>query len=219
MKERFIGISLTIRMSRTFLKFMSLTINLSIKKCPFSKKLSSDHTKSAYGEIFTRSMSNSTNSISQRQLWKIFLPSRILVFRWKCLIRVISVKVILNAKIGSIRNICPVCNNEEEYVEHALFHCGYAKPSWFCSPLRLRSHDNSKGGLVEWWEERLDSPTESFNKDDETKAAIIALWWAIWKVINDVPFNGVLSNPFKICSCAKSVQLPLSSGERWYSSY
>lgn len=32
MKERFIGISLTIRMSRTFLKFMSLTINLSIKK-------------------------------------------------------------------------------------------------------------------------------------------------------------------------------------------
>lgn len=101
------------------------------------------------------------------------------MFRWKCLIRVISVKVILNAKIGSIRNICPVCNNEEEYVEHALFHCGYAKPSWFCSPLRLRSYDNSKGGLVEWWEERLDSPTESFNKDDETKAAIIALWWAI----------------------------------------
>lgn len=74
-------------------------------------------TKSAY-----KILSQPTNNmIHWKRIWKSPLPQRILLFEWKCLHKGIIVRKWLGTKKCLCSTICPICEFEEETVEHALF--------------------------------------------------------------------------------------------------
>lgn len=123
------------------------------------------------------------------RILEIPLPLWILIFGWKCLKRAILVEVSLNAKIANISESCPLCDKEDETIEHVLFLYNVFRASWFCFPLGKRLYYIENNDLVKWWMKNFDIPMSSGRNDDEAKAFALALWRAIWMARNNLIFR------------------------------
>lgn len=78
--------------------------------------------------------------------------------------------------------LCPICDKEEESIEHALFLCEHTITSWFGSNLCNLAHNIFINSIFEWWENctRM-CDFSSITIDINSKIWTLALWWAIWK--------------------------------------
>ena len=58
-----------------------------------------------------------------KQLWNLNLKHKLKHFIWKCLEDGIAIKEALHKRTGERDNICTICGEEEETVEHMFFKC------------------------------------------------------------------------------------------------
>lgn len=63
------------------------------------------------------------------------------------------VRTIIKSKIISSDDKCPICEKEEDLIEHALMLYNYAKATWFGSHWGLQSDLLRPLQLVKWWNE------------------------------------------------------------------
>lgn len=152
-------------------------------------------------------------SINSKKFWKTKAPPRV-IFGWKCLWKAIPVRSYINFKMDSIKLECPICEMEEELVEHSLFLCNVARASWFGSRLGLRSHNIPWDGITGWWIINFETTSPSFLKEYDVKAWVLIVWWAIWKAINDYLYRSTPLNPTAILKCANSVLCEASCSPR-----
>lgn len=57
---------------------------------------------------------------------------------WKLEYAILPTRSLLARKIRNIVNLCPLCQGEEEIVEHLFFTCRVVKEGW--------------GKVLEWWD-------------------------------------------------------------------
>lgn len=127
----------------------------------------------------------------------------------ECLRNAISVKFLPHHKGIKVGSSYPICNDNEETAEHALFHCNHVRGAWFLSLIGLMSHNFLERELLDWWKKCFENDNTLFPNNGEFKCWIVALRWAIWKVKHDFLFNGGVIHPHGIIRIAKSTFIPL----------
>ena len=71
--------------------------------------------------------------------WKVKLPMKVLNFIWKLLHDSLPVFQKLRCRGIAASNVCLMCNEEEETVNHLFLQCPFARAIWHGSSLGIRT--------------------------------------------------------------------------------
>ncbi|KAK4270407.1 hypothetical protein QN277_023445 [Acacia crassicarpa] len=164
-----------------------------------------------------------------KSIWKIKVIPRVQQFIWRLLSRAIATKAALVRRRRSQDNLCPVCVEAEESIEHVFFHCPWTRCVWFGCSLGARVDISSISNFNAWWILMTNSP--QLSKHD--LSLICWLLWFIWKARNEMTFDQREPNPNFVIEmarknnvdfwahCAKNWKEPLGSrgcdspGTKW----
>jgi len=124
-----------------------------------------------------------------KDLWKIKIPSKFLMFAWRLLWDRLPTKANLRARQVQISDLtCPFCRRVEETASHMFIHCIKTQPIWW----ETMNWINMQGPLP--W-----SITDHFMQFSSLKEAGIrsrrwqwwwmAVTWSIWQLRNSIVFS------------------------------
>lgn len=120
---------------------------------PFSKSRQLTR-KSMYKVLRKRNNDHTPNNSGIYRLEEILeapLSAKNLVIWMEMSFEGLYVRIHLNTKISSINALCPICEANEEIVEHVFFFFNQSRATWFCVSIGLYCHHNSKVGMLEYW--------------------------------------------------------------------
>jgi hypothetical protein len=128
-----------------------------------------------------------------RRLWKTWVPSKCKFFLWLA-IRNRCWTTDRLAKRGLPHpDKCPLCDQDDETIQHLLTSCVIARQVWFTlfSPLDLTEAVPSQNdtSFSEWWRIAMKKVKKEHKKG--VNSLIILGAWTIWKHRNACVFDGV----------------------------
>lgn len=133
------------------------------------------------------------------KLWKGLVPPRVEIFAWLACQGKLNTRAKL-AKLHIIdpsQDLCPLCNEKSESVDHLLIHCSYSWRVW-CWWLRLWNFSWSLPATVKSvFEQWVTQGWDPFFKKVWGSAFYIIIW-SIWKERNARIFNNVSNTVEKI---------------------
>ncbi|KAL6279433.1 hypothetical protein ACE6H2_016314 [Prunus campanulata] len=145
-----------------------------------------------FGYHITHSMANSrivgppqTSHVVSTQvwkgLWKLKSLPKIKFFCWRILSNAIATKLNLFKRKISQSSMCPVCENNEESVEHLFLLCPWTAAVWFGSPLNYRVHNQSITTFDNWLNSMFQLNLTSSSDRNQLMTIISFILWEIWK--------------------------------------
>lgn len=96
---------------------------------------------------------------------------------------------------------CPLCDQEEETVQHLLTSCVVARLVWFTLLNLLQRTDSvprqNERSFADWWRRTMKRVRKQQKKGVNSLSILAA--WSIWKHRNDYVLEGVSSLSFFFC--------------------
>jgi len=145
--------------------------------------------KSAYRAYFQGSITFEP----WKRLWKSWAPNKCKVFLWWAIRNRCWTADRLEKRGLPHPNQCPLCDQENETVQHLSTSCVVARQVWFnlLAPLNLgdcipMQRDHS---FVEWWRKVMKKVKKEYKKG--VNSLIILGAWMIWKHRNACVFEGM----------------------------
>ena len=143
--------------------------------------------------IITRS--NHSNN-PWRRLWKSWAPAKCKFFLWLAIRNRCWTSDRLAKRGLPHPDKCPLCDQEDETVQHLLTSCVVARQVWFrvLAPLNLveavlRQHE---GSFADWWHKTIRRVSKEHKKG--VNSLIMLGAWVIWKHRNACVFEGASSS-------------------------
>lgn len=106
---------------------------------------------------------------------------KVLNFIWCALSNCLPTMVMLPQKYVPIGCVCPVCRGEDDTIFHALVACPFAAQYWQIVIYGIQLVEEIY--LFQWWEQILEFCNNNW------RAEIATICWAIWKASNDLVWN------------------------------
>ncbi|XP_058725683.1 uncharacterized protein LOC131596977 [Vicia villosa] len=130
-----------------------------------------------------------------KQIWNAPIHTRVRNFLWRLVKDILPIRVNLVKKGVKTALDCPLCQENEETVDHLFFHCQLSRMVWFLSPLGLRIDANAS----------TDSWLEKVLCDGDVLGSQIfcVTLWKIWHHRNMVIFNNGRFDPQLVAEEAK----------------
>ncbi|XP_021971591.1 uncharacterized protein LOC110866755 [Helianthus annuus] len=143
-----------------------------------------------------RSELDSMTSIPETQVlkWLSWIPKKINCFLWRAVLDRIPTRdalAIRNIQIPSV--VCALCSICSESVDHLLISCQYAQLVWTAISLWVKIPPRYVLGLVGLLE-HIQSHCSSQEKKKAVYMIIAATCWILWRIRNNVIFNGKTTN-------------------------
>lgn len=82
--------------------------------------------------------SNNTKDLIWKVIWEINASPKIRTFIWRVAREALATQKELFQCRSASSSLCPVCQNQEEFVLHMLLWCPWVEPIWFGGLLGLR---------------------------------------------------------------------------------
>ena len=142
-----------------------------------------------------------------QRVWKIRVIPRIQNFIWRALSNAIATKAGLYKRRRATSEICPICETQNETIEHLFFECCWTKWVWFGCPLGVRIDALHTNNFVAWWLQ-ITTGTNALSSND--LPLICHILWNIWKQRNEWVFNHFPPDPYIVIQ--RSVQ---ANNEFW----
>jgi len=131
-----------------------------------------------------------------KRLWKSWAPSKCKTFVWLAIRNRCWTADRLQKRGLPHPDCCPLCDQEEETVQHLLTTCVFARQFWFSilqslnlSQLVPRHTDNS---FADWWKKSWKKLQKHLRKGFNSLVILGA--WVIWKHRNACVFDGTTPN-------------------------
>lgn len=159
--------------------------------------------KSGYYEVRKNRMEPTATASSSvcvdgafwKEIWGACVPQKIKIFIWKVCHNILPLRDNLWKKKVVQSKICPICQSEDETIEHALLLCDWTRPVWHGSQLQMVIQKEGLSSIQNWLEGRL----LQFQIQPEFKSyRIMVLFcslWNIWKSRNLAWFEGKPPDP------------------------
>ena len=114
-------------------------------------------------------------------LWSTKATPKALNTVWRALSQCLPTLTQLQQKRVNVQNICPVCQEEVETIEHTLVNCRNARQCWIIMfpGIQLQVVNCFKS----WLKLMFDNISSSKHAD------VVTLCWSIWRSRNDVVWN------------------------------
>ena len=126
-------------------------------------------------------------------LWKLHIPNKIKVFRWKACQEILPTRSNL-AKRRIIRdNVCPNCTRFPESTIHALWDCEVAMDVWVGSSLKLQKCAHGQVDILKLMEYLLSKLSLQ-----EIELFLVQAW-IIWNQRNKLLHGGKMQDPNTLC--------------------
>ena len=146
--------------------------------------------KSAYSAFF----GGMTTDPTYEQIWRSRAPLSMKFFAW-----LVAKNRCWTADRLRKRGLhhplrCPLCDQEQETIEHLLIGCVVAREVWHEVLQEWHMEEWMPGPdarLLEWW---MRQPATRSQRRD-TWSVLILVMWCIWTHRNDVVFNGAAVSP------------------------
>lgn len=129
-----------------------------------------------------------------KNMWNSKAPPKVLNLIWRAVNHCLPTKTQLQSKHVSVDNMCPVCNEEEESVEHALVKCRLTGRVWQLYNQNITMEECRE--FPSWLKNRLTGQSK------ENKTKILTLCWSIWRARNDLVWNNRRWKEIKIIAKA-----------------
>uniref|UniRef100_A0A0A9CVB5 Reverse transcriptase zinc-binding domain-containing protein n=1 Tax=Arundo donax TaxID=35708 RepID=A0A0A9CVB5_ARUDO len=146
------------------------------------------YSKSAYNTFFLGSVSFEP----WRRLWKSWAPAKCKMFLWLAIRNICWTADRLEKRGLRHLECCPLCDQENETVQHLLTTCVFARQVWhkIFEPLGLLTlvPRRSEKCFADWWRKSVRKGRKEQRKGLNT--LIILGAWVIWKHRNSCVFNG-----------------------------
>jgi hypothetical protein len=147
-----------------------------------------------------------------KSLWKLNLMDRLKLFLWKIAWDIIPSKIRINAVFPTplADLVCPLCNVEEDSLNHLFFRCVFARIAWRSSHWPLDFLKWSSLNLPNWIKGIL-SPHQSFSIPlDDTQLFqiyVAVLCDMLWLSRNKAIHKGVIPNVTKFAEDVLRISL------------
>jgi hypothetical protein len=96
----------------------------------------------------------------------------------------------------ALNRCCPLCDQEDENVQHLLTSCVFSRQVWYSilSLVGLQQYTPGPDALsfIEWWHHAMQQIEKQHRKGFNSLVVLVA-WW-IWKHRNACVFEGTSSN-------------------------
>jgi len=149
-------------------------------------------TRSAYRNFFAGSITFEP----WKRLWKSWAPSKCKTFVWLAIRNRCWIADRLEKRGPPHPDRCPLCDQEEENIQHILTSCVFARQFWFevLQPLNL-SHltpSRSIDSFADWWRRSWKKLQKQHRKGFNSLCILGA--WILWKHRNACVFDGMTPN-------------------------
>lgn len=149
-------------------------------------------TKSAYRTFLVGSVTFEP----WKRLWKAWAPSKCKTFVWLAIRNRCWTSDRLQKRGLPHPDQCPLCDQEEETVQHILTTCVFARQFYFyiLNPLNLSSLVRSRRAksLADWWRRSWKKLHKQYRKG--FNSLVILGSWTLWKHRNACVFDGSAPN-------------------------
>ena len=145
--------------------------------------------KSAYDGFFL----GSTLFGPWERIWKSWAPPKCRFFMW-----LVAHNKCWTADRLARRGLphpeyCPLCDQEEETIDHLLVHCVFAREFWFILlrqvGLQILSPQPTELSFHAWWEKASSSTADGLIRQGLNSLIILGAW-TIWNHRNGCVFDG-----------------------------
>ncbi|KAJ1431379.1 Ribonuclease H-like superfamily [Sesbania bispinosa] len=130
------------------------------------------------------------------QIWRIRTPQTVKVFLWKACHRIIPVKEELHRRRIARANLCPICQQVSESIEHTLLLCDWTKPVWFAFQVPIPPTLMNTTSLPSWLLSNFSEFSKAPDKGTLGKTLLATVIWTIWQARNNAIFQGEPPNPY-----------------------
>ena len=89
------------------------------------------------------------------RLWSLKIPFKLIIFLCKICNDCLPTRVELHKRIQNISPSCPICQQENESLEHLFFLCPLARAVWFGTELSIRTDGFALSSIKDWIHEWL----------------------------------------------------------------
>lgn len=108
-------------------------------------------------EDSTASSSSRIDKRVWKVIWQINILQKIKIFLWKAVQNIIPVRENLAKRRVVNSGLCPLCEQGNETMEHALLLCQWTRPIWFGSQIQCVPDPMRITSLANWFLEKIDS--------------------------------------------------------------
>lgn len=77
------------------------------------------------------------------KVWKLNVPLKIIFFLWQDICGAIPTTKSLRSHHCMVDNICELCSQDDENLEHLFFNCAFAKTIWFFLQLAWNNRESA----------------------------------------------------------------------------
>jgi hypothetical protein len=149
--------------------------------------------KSAYDGFFL----GSTIFGPWERIWKSWAPPKCRFFMWLVAHNKCWMADRLAHRGLPHPESCPLCDQEDETIDHLLVHCVFAREFWFILfrqvGLHTMSPQPSELSFLAWWEKASSSINDGLMRQGIDSLIILGAW-TIWNHRNGCVFDGATPN-------------------------
>jgi len=149
-------------------------------------------TRSAYSAFFI----GSTTFEPWKRIWKTWAPGKCKTFIWLAVRNRCWTADRLQKRGLPHPEHCPLCDQDDETVQHLLTSCVFARQFWFSilQPLNLTALVPNRrcASLAEWWKKSWRKIPKQHRKGFNSLVILGA--WTLWKQRNACVFDGATPN-------------------------
>lgn len=142
--------------------------------------------RSAYLRFFT----GSTEFLTYHCLWRAWAPLRAKMFLWLAIADRCWTTDRLARRGLQHPELCPLCDQEPETIQHMLIQCVVAREVWFLALTQVGLQyltPDGDGSFEEWWSTSQRRVQPEKRKGFNTLVILVS--WSIWKQRNRCVFD------------------------------
>lgn len=130
-----------------------------------------------------------------KAIWNAKVPQKIKIFLWKACHNCLPIQVNMRKRRLCNSQLCLVCGEDAETIEHAFLLCAWTRPLWFGSQMALCPRPDNVSIFSTWFGQCIAKFKKNVEFFDYALTSLSCTLWMIWKARNSCVFQGTKPQP------------------------